>query len=146
VPGATGVSGHRGSRATADSTLMDALMWALAARRLPFLDSLTTARSVAASAAARHGVPCLANQLFIDEGEPEPDRIRQRLAQLERAARRDGAAIGIGHPRPATAAVLAAELPRLRAAGVRLVTLSELRALRNTSGVGGGAVAWRGGG
>jgi hypothetical protein len=146
VPGATGVSGHRGSRATADSTLMDALMGALAARRLPFLDSLTTPRSVVASAAVRHGVPCLANQLFIDEGEPDPDQIRQRLAQLERAARRDGAAIGIGHPRPATAAVLAAELPRLRAAGVRLVTLSELRALRNASGVGGGAGAGRGGG
>lgn len=146
VPGATGVSSHRGSRATADSTLMDALMGALAARRLPFLDSLTTSRSVAAAAAARHGVPCFANQLFIDdEGDPEPDRVRQRLARLERTARRDGAAIGIGHPRPATAEVLAAELPRLRAAGLRLVTLSELRALRGASGVGGGAGAGRGG-
>ncbi len=146
VPGATGVSSHRGSRATADSTLMDALMGALAARRLPFLDSLTTPRSVATAAAVRHGVPCLANQLFIDEGDPEPDQIRQRLVQLERAARRNGVAIGIGHPKPATAEVLAAELPRLRAAGVRLVTLSELRALRDTSVVGGGAGAGRGGG
>jgi len=145
VPGATGVSSHRGSRATADSTLMDVLMGALAARRLPFLDSLTTSRSVAAAAAARHGVPCFANQLFIDEGDPEPDQIRQRLAQLERAARRDGAAIGIGHPRSATAEILAAELPRLRAAGLRLVTLSELRALRDSSGIGGGAGAGRGG-
>ena len=146
VPGATGVSSHRGSRATADSTLMDALMGALAVRRLPFLDSLTTPRSLATAAAARHGVPCLANRLFIDEEDSEPDQIRQRLAQLERAARRDGVAIGIGHPRTATAEVLAVELPRLRAAGVRLVTLSELRALRITSDVGGGAGAGRDGG
>ncbi|MHB8080323.1 MAG: divergent polysaccharide deacetylase family protein, partial [Candidatus Krumholzibacteriia bacterium] len=143
VPGATAVSGHRGSRATADSSLMDALMGALAARRLPFLDSLTTPRSVVAAAAGRHRVPCLANRIFLDEGDPAPERIRQRLAQLARAARRDGTAIGIGHPKGATAAALAAELPRLRAAGIRLVTLSELRAARDASGVGGGVGAGR---
>lgn len=130
TPGVTGVSNHMGSRATADTLTMDRLLAALRARDLFFLDSLTTPRSAAAAAAARHGVPLLRNRLFLDEGRPGADVVRSRLRELADAARRSGAAVGIGHPHPETAAVLAEELPRLRREGVRLVTLSELLALR----------------
>ena len=43
-------------------------------------------------------------------------------------ARAGGAAVGIAHPYVTTAEVLAAELPRYEAAGVRFVTVSELMA------------------
>jgi len=129
VPGAAGVSNHMGSRATADPALMDAVMAELARRGLWFFDSLTTPRSVAAAAGRRHGVPVVANRLFLDEGDPGPREIRQRLERLVTIARERGWAVGIGHPRAATAAALREELPRLAAAGVRLVTLSQLPGL-----------------
>lgn len=134
TPGVTGVSNHMGSRATADTLTMDRLLAALRARDLFFLDSLTTPRSTAAAAAARQGVPLLRNRLFLDEGRPGADVVRSRLRELADVARRSGAAIGIGHPHPETAAVLAEELPRLQREGVRLVTLSELQALRGIAG------------
>jgi uncharacterized protein len=139
------VSNHRGSAATADSSLMDAFMAVLAPRRLFFLDSVTTPRTVARPAAARHGVPCLSNRLFLDEGDPGPEEIARRLDQLAGEARRTGYAVGIGHLKRDTAAVLARELPRLREQGVRLVTLTELLALRGGSGPGAGSVAGGGG-
>ena len=51
------------------------------------------------------------------------------VAQLELAARdaaRDGFTIAIGHPRPATIAALAAEVPRLQARGIQLVFASDV--------------------
>ena len=134
TPGVTGVSNHMGSRATADTLNMDRLLAGLRARDLFFLDSLTTPRSAAAAAAARQGVTLLRNRLFLDEGRPGADVVRSRLRELADVARRSGAAIGIGHPHPETAAVLAEELPRLQREGVRLVTLSELQALRGIAG------------
>lgn len=133
VPGATGVNNHMGSAATADSLLMSVLMEALAARGLRFLDSLTTPHSVAAQAARRAGVPCARNRLFLDADPADEATISARLAELVAVARHAGSAIGIGHPHAATAAVLAREVPRLEAEGVRFVTVSEL------STAGGGA-------
>lgn len=130
VPGAAGVSNHMGSRVTADSAAMDAVMSELARRRLWFLDSLTTARSVAAAAGRRHGVAVVANHLFLDEGEPDAPEIQRRIERLARIARAQGWAVGIGHPRPATAAALREALPRLSADGIRLVTVGELPDLR----------------
>lgn len=49
------------------------------------------------------------------------------------AARRTGFALGIGHPHPATADVLAREVPRLAAEGVRFVTVSEYLALKRAA-------------
>jgi len=52
--------------------------------------------------------------------------VRGQLAELGRRAREEGAAVAIGHPYPATLAVLEAELPGLAAKGVRLVRVGEL--------------------
>ncbi len=130
VPGARGVNNHMGSAATADSALMGALMDELGRRGLRFLDSLTTPRSVAWQAARSAGVPALRNRLFLDVDHQDEAAITASLAALIAVARERGQAVGIGHPHAATAAVLARELPRYAAEGVRFVTLSELIALR----------------
>ena len=122
VPHAAGVNNHEGSRATADLPLMDALMPALRDRNLFFIDSRTTAATVAYDAAERAGVRAASRKVFLDD-TPTKDAI---LAQLELAARdasRDGSAIAIGHPHPATIAALAEGVPALEARGVRLVLL-----------------------
>ncbi len=125
VPHAAGVNNHEGSRATADPALMAALMPAIRARGLYFIDSRTTAATVAYDAAESAGVPAASRKVFLDD---TPTR-KTILAQLElaaRDARRDGSAIAIGHPHPATIAALAEGLPRLRAEGIRIVFASEL--------------------
>lgn len=129
VPGARGLNNHMGSAATADRPLMDLLMAELHERGLRFVDSLTTPRSVAYRAAREAGVPALRNRLFLDVDHQDEAAITAALATLVAAAREGGRAVGIAHPHPATAAVLARELPRYAAAGVRFVTVSELLAL-----------------
>jgi uncharacterized protein len=125
VPYASGVNNHQGSRATADPALMAELMPMLRQRGLFFIDSRTTAATVAFTAAERSGVPAASRKVFLDD---TPTR-QAVLAQLDLAARdaiRNGSAIAIGHPHPATIAALAEGVPRLQTRGIRLVFASDL--------------------
>jgi hypothetical protein len=125
VPHAAGVNNHQGSRATSNAALMQALMPLLRERGLFFIDSRTEAKTVAYDVAKRDGVRAASRKVFLDDVET-----RQAIvAQLELAARdaaRDGFTIAIGHPRPATIAALAAEVPRLQARGIQLVFASDV--------------------
>lgn len=125
VPHAVGVNNHEGSRATADPQLMAELMPALRARGLFFIDSRTTAATVAYEAAERAGVRAASRKVFLDD---TPTR-QAVLAQLELAARdamRGGSAIAIGHPHPETIAALADGVPKLERRGIHLVFVSDL--------------------
>jgi len=130
LPGVRGVNNHMGSAATGDEATMQRLMAELAARGLYFVDSLTSARSVAWDEARRAGLPTARNRIFLDYDNEDTGRIRANLERLVTAARRTGFAVGICHPHAATAEVLAAEVARLAAQGVRFVTMSEFLALQ----------------
>ncbi len=123
VPHAAGVNNHQGSRATADPALMAELMPALRARNLFFIDSRTTAATVAYDSAERAGVPAASRKVFLDD-TPTREAILVELDLAARDAVRDGSAIAIGHPHPATVAALSEEIPRLEARGIRLVFAS----------------------
>ena len=99
VPNATGVNNHEGSRGTADPALMAELMPLLARRHLFFIDSRTTAATVAYDAAIRAGVPAASRNVFLDDTE-NPAAVRAQLDLAVQDARRNGSAIAIGHPRP----------------------------------------------
>jgi uncharacterized protein len=125
VPHARGVNNHQGSRATADPALMGTLMPLLRERNLFFIDSRTTALTVAYNAAETSRVPAASRKVFLDDTATR-DAV---LAQLDLAARdamRDGSAIAIGHPHPATIAALSEGVPSLEARGIRLVFASDL--------------------
>jgi len=130
LPDVTGVNNHMGSAATSDPRLMADLMAVLAERGLFFVDSLTSSHSVGAEQARAAGLPTVENRIFLDVDYDDPQQIRANLERLVKAARRTGFALGIGHPHPATADVLAREIPRLSRSGVRFVTVSELLALQ----------------
>jgi polysaccharide deacetylase 2 family uncharacterized protein YibQ len=125
VPHAAGVNNHEGSRATADLPLMQALMPALRERKLFFIDSRTTAATVAYDAARRDGVPAASRKVFLDD-TPSKEAVLGQLQLAAQDASRDGSAIAIGHPRPATVAALAQGVPELEARGIRLVFASDL--------------------
>lgn len=125
VPHVAGVNNHEGSRASADPALMEALMPALGQRGLFFIDSRTTAATVAYDAAKRSGVRAASRKVFLDD-TPTREAILEQLDLVAREALRDGSAIAIGHPHPATIAALSRGLPRLTARGIRVVLVSEV--------------------
>jgi polysaccharide deacetylase 2 family uncharacterized protein YibQ len=137
MPMITGVNNHMGSAATSDPETMAALMKALRSRHLLFIDSLTSSASVAYAEAVKAGLPTAKNRIFLDYDNENQTTIKANLEVLVRTARSSGFALGIGHPHPATADVLAQEIPRLVAEGVRFVTVSEMLALRELERIQG---------
>ena len=125
VPHAAGVNNHQGSRATADAKLMGELMPALRRRGLFFVDSRTTAATVAYDAAERAGVQSASRKVFLDD-TTNRDAILSQIDLAARDATRDGFAIAIGHPHPATIAALVEAAPRIEASGVRFVFVSQV--------------------
>ncbi|HYB62507.1 MAG TPA: divergent polysaccharide deacetylase family protein [Methylomirabilota bacterium] len=125
VPHAVGVNNHQGSRGTADPALMDNLMAALSARKLFFIDSRTTASTVAYQAAVGAGVPAASRNVFLDDVE-SADAVRAQIELAASDAKKNGFAIAIGHPHEITLQVVAEELPKLEAEGIRLVFASDL--------------------
>lgn len=124
VPHAIGVNNHEGSLATAQPQLMAELMADLRRRNLFFIDSRTTAATVAYIAAEQEGVPAASRKVFLDDLETR-EAILGQLDLAVRDAAEEGSTIAIGHPHPETIAALAEGLPRVRSR-VRLVFASTL--------------------
>jgi uncharacterized protein len=126
VPDVAGVNNHQGSQSTADPALMDELMPVLRDRKLFYVDSRTTAATVAYDTAQRFGVRSgFRNVPFLDD-VAEVGAVRKQLQLALRDAHKKGDAIAIGHPHPATLQALRDVLPEAKAQGVRLVFASEV--------------------
>lgn len=126
VPGAAGVNNHQGSQATADPALMQELMPVLQEWNLFYVDSRTTAATVAYDTARHSGVPsAFRNAPFLDD-VAQVSAVRKQLELAFHRAQEKGEAITIGHPHPATLQALREELPKAQAAGVHLVYVSKL--------------------
>jgi polysaccharide deacetylase 2 family uncharacterized protein YibQ len=125
VPYAVGVNNHEGSRGTSDSKLMSELMPLLRERKMFFVDSRTTAATLAETAAHTAGVPATSRNVFLDDDQ-SPAAIRKQFALAVRDAREKGSALAIGHPHPETLQVLAEMLPEAERQRVRLVFASDL--------------------
>ena len=123
--GYVAINNHMGSKFTAQEKGMDLVMAALHRRGLFFIDSMTSSQSVGMAAASRAGVPALARDVFLDN-VASVAAIETQLEKTEILARRKGAAIAIGHPRPDTVAALAAWLPTLEGKGLTLIPVSAL--------------------
>lgn len=133
VPHVTGINNHMGSLLTRQPVHMQWLMREVGQiGNLYFVDSRTTADSVAYAVAAQFGVPNLERDIFLDNERAEPAIVAQ-FEQLIAKARQRGAALAIGHPYPETLTVLEQYLPRLKEYGVELVTVSELVRRENTA-------------
>ena len=126
VPGAVGANNHQGSEATSDTALMRELMPVLRERHLFYIDSRTTAATVAYETAQRSQVrSAFRNVPFLDDVE-EVGAVRSQLELALRGAREKGGAVAIGHPHAATLEALRDVLPKAQDEGVRLAFASEL--------------------
>jgi hypothetical protein len=126
VPGAVGINNHEGSLLTENAEAMKFLMAELKARNLMFLDSYTSAESVAWSTAREFGLKTAKRDVFLDNDSDNPASIRRQLDELVEIARKNGSSIGIGHPHPATISELRKWLTETAGQGIEIVPVSSL--------------------
>lgn len=105
IPFIVGVNTHMGSKITTDAELMRVILGQLQGKRLFFIDSRTTARSVAHDVAQEMGIPSGRRHIFLDS-EIDEEFIKSQLFTLFQEAEKNGSAIGICHPSPETLKVL----------------------------------------
>ncbi len=130
VPARIGLSNHTGSLLTAHRAPMRKLMKALSSRDLFFLDSRTSAQTVALDVARELGVPSLKRDVFLDH-DRSPAAVHAAFEEALKRARQQGHAVLIGHPYQVSLDYLhdrLAELP----ADIELVSAATL-ARRQTS-------------
>lgn len=125
IPGLKGINNHTGSKFTADAEAMRSCLAVVKELGLFFVDSRTIGNSKAYDVAREMGIPTARRDVFLDN-EKDHGYIRKQLDELVSIAKSRGSAIGIGHFRPDSVAVLVDYLPTLAEQGVTLVHVSEL--------------------
>lgn len=123
--GYVGVNNHMGSKFTLNREQMGVFSKVIHEKGLFFVDSRTSARSVAEETARAYGVKTASRDVFLDDKVNET-AIQNELARLEDMARRNGSAIAIGHPHAATIKALEAWIPDAQKRGLRIVPVGQL--------------------
>jgi len=126
LPAVDGVNNHMGSKFTGDERLMRVALEVIKGRGdLFFLDSWTSPDSKAYEIAREVGLKTTKRGIFLDNRQDHA-YIRGKVEELIDRAKRDGAAVAIGHPHDETISVLREMVPVIRSEGVGIVPLSEL--------------------
>jgi polysaccharide deacetylase 2 family uncharacterized protein YibQ len=125
VSNAKGVSNHMGSLATEDLRTMGIIFQELKQRRLYFLDSMVSPKSICSGLAKKMHLDFVKRDIFLDNKE-SPEYIRGQIYRLKVKAGLYGRAVGIGHDRKSTLEVLKEAIPQLEKEGYKLVFVSEL--------------------
>ncbi len=132
-PGAVGFNNHMGSRFTADVKALLPVMREARARGLLFLDSRTTANTLAAKIGEAAGATTVSRDVFLDHAAGA-DGLLAQLDELENTARATGKAIAIAHPHALTLDVLEVWSRGLAGKGLELAPISRMAAPEAPSG------------
>lgn len=126
VPHVSGINNHMGSALTQQPRAMRWIMeWMSNNGGLYFVDSFTSAQSVALHAASEAGLSAIGRDVFLD-ASPDPEMIRKQFQRLIEIARERGTGLAIGHPYPQTLSVLRNVLLKPSYYGVQLVPVQVL--------------------
>lgn len=125
IPHIKGVNNHMGSLITSQKNSMQWLMDELAQTDLYFVDSRTTVKTLAEQTANQYQVKNTRRNVFLDHELNRP-AIEFQFNRLINLARKNGSAVAIGHPYSETLDVLEEKIPQLKAAGIQLISVSEL--------------------
>ena len=122
----TGMNNHQGSKITMDRAAMETILAFCAENGIYFLDSRTTADSVAAAVARQIGIEIAERNVFIDNEQSKEAMQRYMSTGLLRA-QRSGLAVMIGHTwSPALAPLLAEQFPVLMEQGYTIKTAYDI--------------------
>ena len=136
VPYTAGINNHMGSRMTSQPQAMAWLMGDLQRRHKFFVDSRTSAQTVAAAEAQKIGLASVSRDVFLDDVRTE-QAITTQLETAIKLARKQGSAVMIGHPYPQTLAVLERELPKLKAQGIDWIDIRQMIGVRSNKAMAG---------
>jgi polysaccharide deacetylase 2 family uncharacterized protein YibQ len=125
VPYISGVNNHMGSKITPNGSMMYTILQRLKERNLFFVDSRTTANTVAYDIARQLDIPSAERHVFLDV-ELDEDYIKDKLIELFSLAQKNGSAVGICHPLPETLKVLKENFHRVDEYGVEPVFVSKV--------------------
>lgn len=124
IPGAkTGIYNHMGSAFTASEGALAPVLKTATARGLLFVDARSGPDTAGPRVAAKVGARTALSHGFLDD---DPAQLADRLADLVRAAKKDGQAIGLVEPTPASIAAVRDWSTSLASQGVTLVAVSKL--------------------
>ncbi len=132
IPHIAGMNNHMGSLLTADPVAMQWVMQGAKKNQLYFVDSRTTALSVAEKFAQQNQVQHISRNVFLDNEQNE-NYIHAAFEHTLNISEKTGFALAIGHPYPATIGYLEKTLPTLEARGFRLIPVSQLMAKKEAS-------------
>lgn len=125
IPFVEGVNNHMGSKITQEEPVMRPILDILKSRDLYFLDSRTTAESIAFDLARKMGLRTAYRNIFLDSSVGV-DFSKKKIIDLFRLSQKKGKAIGIGHPFPETLQALRENIHLLKKYRVRPVFASEI--------------------
>ena len=96
-PKAVFINNHTGSKFTSNKVAMDKLFQVLKKYDYTFIDSRTTAKSVAKLSSKKYGVKMFSRNIFLDN-KKDKKYIQKQLKKAIKIAKKRGMAIAIGHP------------------------------------------------
>jgi hypothetical protein len=124
-----GFNNHMGSAVTEDAEKMDAIMQVAAENNMFFVDSVTTAKSVAEAAAKKYNVPYVKRDVFLDSTQ-DLETVKNNLIKAAEIAKKNGKALAIGHVGAEGGVVTAMAINQLKdeieEMGVEFVPVGEL--------------------
>ena len=118
----TGMNNHQGSKITMDKNIMQTILAFCSEHNLYFLDSRTTAETVAPELARQMGIKFAERNVFIDNEQNKEAMLRYIAGGLTRA-QRNGSAVMIGHTwSPELAPLLKEQFPLFMEQGYTIKT------------------------
>ncbi|WP_151899746.1 divergent polysaccharide deacetylase family protein [Sulfurimonas hydrogeniphila] len=91
------INNHTGSKFTSNEIAMNRLVFALNANHIRFIDSRTTAKTMAPKVLKNFGLKYVARDVFLDHHMDKPYILKQ-IKKAIAVAKAHGSAIAIGHP------------------------------------------------
>ncbi|WP_010244044.1 divergent polysaccharide deacetylase family protein [Acetivibrio cellulolyticus] len=129
VPYAVGANIHMGSKISTNDRIMSDVLDIIKQNGIYFLDSKTSAKSVAKKIAAEKAVAFYERNVFLD-GQTSKEHVKEQLRKAGAIALKDGKSIAIGHVGieggKVTAQAIIEMLPEFDEKNIQLVFVSEL--------------------
>lgn len=130
IPYAVGVNIHMGALSSEDERIMTCVMEAAGEKKLYFVDSRTSQKTVCDAVAKKVRIKFARRNVFLEHASKNITYIKKQLSLAGDIALRNGCAIAVGHVGynggEVTAEAIKEMIPQLESKGIKLVFVSEL--------------------